>query len=334
MKPGMEAEARERDKNAVIEMRQKYALQYGGMWLTANNWAIELLRTSDLQPDKYKKLGTFIALRLCQWGELLTAAPDPPSTPGPLEPELAAIAERVGKATKGPWEAQEMLHCGEPGTGYTQAIRVGDYWEDDFTGMSWEDGQFIAHARQDIPRLLEIIAQLTLAQPSTPGPLAKHIEVSKELTTAKRRLDQDRILFAELYQVAGVLFQGQLVPKLMLDKLSAGQRGLPFPKGSLLPFTLEFATQPLPPGTPKPKCPKGRNWLAVEAERKRCAEIARSMAQPCQNVHWQVADDIAAAILEVPPEPAGRNIRRDRTDEWEKRQESVSPSHEGPGDEK
>ena len=46
-----------------------------------------------------------------------------------------------------------------------------------------------------------------------------------------------RELCAELYQAAGVLFAEGLVPVLMLDKLSAGQRGLPLPKASLLPFT-------------------------------------------------------------------------------------------------
>lgn len=44
--------------------------------------------------------------------------------------------------------------------------------------------------------------------------------------------------FAELYQIAGVLHHAGLVPTLLLDKLSAATRGLPIPKGELLPFTL------------------------------------------------------------------------------------------------
>lgn len=45
-------------------------------------------------------------------------------------------------------------------------------------------------------------------------------------------------LFAELYQIAGVLHYAGLVPTLLLDKLSAAQRGLSIPAGDLLPFML------------------------------------------------------------------------------------------------
>jgi 8-oxo-dGTP pyrophosphatase MutT (NUDIX family) len=59
-----------------------------------------------------------------------------------------------------------------------------------------------------------------------------------------------RELFAELYQIAGVLHYAGLVPTLLLDKLSAVTGGLPIPKGELLPFMLpENLLPPMIPGS-------------------------------------------------------------------------------------
>lgn len=55
------------------------------------------------------------------------------------------------------------------------------------------------------------------------------------------QMGQYQELCAELYQVAGVLHYEGLVPTLLLDKLSAAARGLPIPKGDLLPFDLPTA---------------------------------------------------------------------------------------------
>lgn len=77
-----------------------------------------------------------------------------------LTPEEREAWEVSQKATKGPWEAQEMTHYGEPGTGFTQAVRIGDKWEDDFSGLLWEDGQFIAAARNGYPNALVALAEM------------------------------------------------------------------------------------------------------------------------------------------------------------------------------
>jgi hypothetical protein len=62
------------------------------------------------------------------------------------------------------------------------------------------------------------------------------------------RIEDYQELCAELYQVAGVLHYANLVPTLLLDKLSAAQRGMPIPKGDLLPFML--SDDLLPSGNP------------------------------------------------------------------------------------
>lgn len=89
------------------------------------------------------------------------------------ERRLREIQERAEKATEGPWYAH---HCGyhkeDPGS----ACGIATDPREDFEGyadivgdraydechhpMTEEDAQFVAHAREDIPFLLQLVKKL------------------------------------------------------------------------------------------------------------------------------------------------------------------------------
>jgi len=64
--------------------------------------------------------------------------------------ELQAIKERCEKATSGPWRAHK----------YDVDYRVGSTWVFLFDDIDGDTAQFIAHAREDVPALLEEIERL------------------------------------------------------------------------------------------------------------------------------------------------------------------------------
>lgn len=75
---------------------------------------------------------------------------------GLSEQELDEIERRVSAATAGPWQA---FIEGRDGLGFDSFIRTGG--EDIYlTGATDADRDFIAAARQDIPRLLAAIRAL------------------------------------------------------------------------------------------------------------------------------------------------------------------------------
>lgn len=70
--------------------------------------------------------------------------------------ELSAIGERAEKAAKGPWKAFVEGRDFECGSSFIQT--QGEDIE--LIGASEADYDFIAHAREDIPRLLAEIKEL------------------------------------------------------------------------------------------------------------------------------------------------------------------------------
>ena len=72
------------------------------------------------------------------------------------EKELSAIRERAEKAAKGPWKAFIEDRDFECGSSFIQT--QGDDIE--LTGAAEADYDFIANARQDIPKLLDEIDRL------------------------------------------------------------------------------------------------------------------------------------------------------------------------------
>lgn len=71
--------------------------------------------------------------------------------------ELEAIRERAEKATPGPWEAK-MVHPFMDGRGQ---YRVGPSMPGGFQGTVFPgDAEFIAHAREDVPKLLAEVQRL------------------------------------------------------------------------------------------------------------------------------------------------------------------------------
>jgi hypothetical protein len=72
--------------------------------------------------------------------------------------QLEAIRQRVEKATPGPWKYSE-------GVGSYPATILSEKGEvvaagDEYYGMTENDANFIAHARTDIPALLDHIAEV------------------------------------------------------------------------------------------------------------------------------------------------------------------------------
>ncbi len=82
--------------------------------------------------------------------------------------ELMVIELRCSKATKGPWKSLIEDRDHESGNSFIMTgIKDGeDIWGNErgediyIQGGTIDDQEFIAHARQDIPRLLEEIRKL------------------------------------------------------------------------------------------------------------------------------------------------------------------------------
>jgi hypothetical protein len=75
--------------------------------------------------------------------------------------ELAAIQERCNAATPGPWKAYIEDRDHESGSCFIQTDRN----DIELSGASKDDYDFIAHARQDIPRLLNEVRRLRAILP-------------------------------------------------------------------------------------------------------------------------------------------------------------------------
>ncbi|MCG5252570.1 ead/Ea22-like family protein [Brevibacillus agri] len=75
--------------------------------------------------------------------------------------ELAAIRERAERATPGRWSIAGRPPCvvSNP-TGPREVICVGQDSNVEGQRDNWDDMQFIAHAREDIPKLLAEIERL------------------------------------------------------------------------------------------------------------------------------------------------------------------------------
>lgn len=76
------------------------------------------------------------------------------------EEHLAPIREREQAATKGPWKAQEYVDIDEDGSYELANVVAPDPDAPDVSvlgvapGILRNDAEFIAHAREDVPRLL------------------------------------------------------------------------------------------------------------------------------------------------------------------------------------
>lgn len=68
------------------------------------------------------------------------------------ELDLDAIRGRANAATRGPWEADEWEIYGE-----SRTVWIGETCSADDLPQSRANGEFIAHAREDVPALLDKI---------------------------------------------------------------------------------------------------------------------------------------------------------------------------------
>lgn len=77
--------------------------------------------------------------------------------------ELSSIAKRCQKATPGPWRSFVEGRDHESGSSFIMTGEGASRGPDiELRGATSEDQDFIAHARQDIPRLLAEISRLKL----------------------------------------------------------------------------------------------------------------------------------------------------------------------------
>lgn len=85
-----------------------------------------------------------------------------------IERELKIIEDRCNSATKGPWRSYIEGRDHESGDNFIMTgINEGEeIWSDNrgddiyLTGATHADQDFIAHARQDIPKLIEELRNL------------------------------------------------------------------------------------------------------------------------------------------------------------------------------
>ena len=77
------------------------------------------------------------------------------------EEELNEIERRCNAATKAPWESFIEGRDHESGSDFIRTGGLDDNSPDiELTGASGEDQDFIAHTRQDVPRLVEELRRL------------------------------------------------------------------------------------------------------------------------------------------------------------------------------
>lgn len=81
------------------------------------------------------------------------------STNNPMTQErLDAIQAREAKATAGPWAIDGPAQCGPSDTLVVYPVEDGGTLA--YVQPSWDDAEFIAHARQDVPALLAEVERL------------------------------------------------------------------------------------------------------------------------------------------------------------------------------
>lgn len=84
--------------------------------------------------------------------------------------ELASIKERCEKTTAGPWTSYFEGRDHVSGSNFIMTGEGANRGDDiELIGAKIEDQDFIAHARQDIPKLLGEIERLKMLIQSTKG---------------------------------------------------------------------------------------------------------------------------------------------------------------------
>jgi len=88
-----------------------------------------------------------------------TRAARPDEVEAPDDARIAEIRERARKATAGPWEWRaDFPNC--VGTQGNLTDLICEDGADSSVGLTGSDNEFIAHAREDIPYLLSLVAAL------------------------------------------------------------------------------------------------------------------------------------------------------------------------------
>lgn len=116
--------------------------------------------------------------------------------------ELAEIRARADAATPGPWavDIEPAYHTASPSgdsePAFMRGVRAADgrhvvRFDDDYGTDQWDDARLIAHARTDVPLLLDEIARLKMAYGRLADLAATVIEASgrkKAVVAALRQM--------------------------------------------------------------------------------------------------------------------------------------------------
>ena len=80
----------------------------------------------------------------------------------PIIDRLDAIRDRADKATPGPWDFQPWSTFALPSGDYAESILLANASLDGEVarGLLDEDGEFIAHARTDVPALVDALIRV------------------------------------------------------------------------------------------------------------------------------------------------------------------------------
>lgn len=106
--------------------------------------------------------------------------------------ELMQIRERADKATEGPWEAIKFNYI-RPVNGFMADDLVGEATEN-------EDADFIANAREDIPKLLAEIDRLKKRVGEATSLLHLDTElIDKQAAEIKRMREQLQIIYSDTF---------------------------------------------------------------------------------------------------------------------------------------
>lgn len=109
--------------------------------------------------------------------------------------QLDAIQEREAKATTGPWGVDGPAQCGPEDSLSVYPVKGGGALA--YMQPLWDDAQFIAHAREDIPALLAEVDRLRALTTVTNEMIERGARAFYEYPTpgldASLRTDWDRL---------------------------------------------------------------------------------------------------------------------------------------------
>ena len=116
-----------------------------------------------------------------------------------MKPDLQAIRERAEKATAGPWiYMRNLLGIFAENIAKSNLLFSFLFYKDQGAQASVYDAEFVAHARADIPAMLEYISDLEAVAESV-----KELEIIHKCEDTHEEISRRENLFDALYRLGG-----------------------------------------------------------------------------------------------------------------------------------